>query len=163
MLVMMFIDRYSCPKCLNLPLTLPRKFLIFSDLVFRLAFQLTFNILSSHFLKVNDINFWHLKIAFYIFFQKYILKILSLKIIYVLLIYINQLTQQLNLLKIFASTAHLNSYLLTVKLEPLSATKINIMYWISLRYLRWFKICILYDWELLATSTFWLPQHWVKK
>jgi len=37
-------------------------------------------------------------------------------------IYINQLIQQLNLPNIFVSTAHPDSYLLTAKLETLSAT-----------------------------------------
>ena len=36
-----------------------------------------------------------------------------------MLIYINQLTQQLNLSNIFASTAHPNNYIVTAKLEPL--------------------------------------------
>jgi len=36
-------------------------------------------------------------------------------------IYINQLNQQLNLPNAFISTTHLNSYLLTAKLETLSA------------------------------------------
>ena len=39
-----------------------------------------------------------------------------------MLIYINELTQQLNLLKTFILTAYLNSYPLTVTLEMLSAT-----------------------------------------
>ena len=44
-------------------------------------------------------------------------------------IYINQLIQQLNLPNTFYSTAILNSYPLTAKLETLSAT------WTAIRYL----------------------------
>ena len=43
-------------------------------------------------------------------------------------IYINQLTQQLNLQNIFDSTAHLNSYPLTAKLKLLFATQSAIHY-----------------------------------